>query len=1295
MPTSTARQSPIMTLHSAREHAGPSRARASRVGTTTNAAQSLADLYNTRHAQESTASSSSSSSRNASSTSLANLYNKRHDAEERKDGMSSTSLADLYNQRYESEHQDKDDSVEEMRSRHHQVAHSRSKAHAPKGASSTLSAPRTIFRALSIDDSDDEGTPEPKSLLPSESDELDGDDHDDEEEDDINLHSTPIPSGNRDRSQTRSESVANFHDSAELVYVPRSSIPRRGALGSSATRLTMDSDDDLELEMPQASGSSNIVLARPHASPSKLVVHSESASMDPQSGLSTPPIAPHHRKGKSVPQHLLVSTQEEESLTSMLAAESGAESQHAEYERDASMADEPDAFPHDLGSPDEVVVISDSSFDEAPAAYASLAGEEDEAESAASTPEHSLPEEVDAVVLLQSPTKQMRERIGSALSGRASPSLGPPSVTSADMPSELDSGLVSDVDSDVPVITNTRIAELRTGESSGAATESESDAQRSRYPRRARNVTDYNVKRAFERYERTQGQEGAGPVYAPRSKTTLLPIVAAGTEFFDALRSQKGSKPANAAPKPTSFADFLMRKTKAAPAAPATQSGIPPSAHSAAPSVTLTEAQVRTILKPTIGPRPLFDIIVNTQDRAGLFQLEPSTQRWLGRDADSSDDDVVESPPVPGSGTPIPLTFGSIIPLHRRQDKPTPAELRDMFDSLQGTSLIGRPKTATELESASRRLRLGRAYKQHLPDTLRPFADMENQEWMRLEEYLPEVRLRAQEQREREQGRIMVEMDTGDTTRTQYDHFGRKRVSTLRCATGGLLRVFFDTTEADPLVPDDASQGYRLVRTRSHTRSPSLSRLASTPIRHPDSDDSVVDAEMAVEAAVHRVVAPVRQPVAGTVGRVASSAGTPEPITMPEAAKARQQASIVEPPSKTVQPKAVQPPTLQQLFERPTVAEPAPALASKKKATAGAAPSWASSNKPKPAASKGSRDLLSYFSTTQSSPSQPAAKPASASKPATASKAATSSTSKSASAVQRSSAPQATPAVKAATSVQKGKHRALDEDIKVWPISSRSTNSEVEVVIDLTRSSSASESLGTGKRPRSPSPLAVAATSKKKALVNGTKKVVGLVGVAGGSAGREKVASGSGSKAEGKKREVQQQQKAARGRDAMRELDVVPMVDIPALPHSNASSAKRKRPSDAASKSSSHPPKKAAVQLSHVQLPAAPPFTTSTSSASSNKPQTSSKSSSSTHKKSSSANASSGGSSNSTQLPAATPSPTRGGWKGISGWYTNTRDAFSPTPDDLFGKTHREFAKKQRQRKLDRLLGGKGKQKGA
>lgn len=1246
------------------------------MGTTTNAAQSLADLYNTRHAQESNA-SSLTSSRNASSSSLADLYNKRHDAEERKNKTSSSSLADLYNQRYESEHKDQDDSVDEVLPRRHQTVKSRPKGHAANHPSASLSAPRTIFRALSIDDSDDEGTPEPKSLLPSESDELEDLEDDDQDENDMNFHSTPVSTSGCDRSQTRSESEVNFQESAEPVYVPRSSFPRRGALRSSATRLTMDSDDEMEPEMPQASGSSNLALARPHPSPSKLVVQSsEGASMDPQSGISTPPIPPHHRKGESVPQHLLASTQEEESLNSILAAESEVETSRAEHEG------EPYASSHDVGTPDEVVIISDSSFGQPSGAYGSPRRQLDAASSAASTPERSLPEEADAVVL-QSPSKQLRERIGSEQassaenSRRASPSFGQPSSILGDMPPELDSGHVSDVDSDAPVITDARIAELRPGESSGAATESDSDAQRSRYPRRARNVTDYNVRRAFERYERAQEQESA-PVQVNRPKKSLLPVVVASPEFFDALRSKKTSKTTDPGRKPPTFAEFLMSKTKPAPAAKGSTSAVPPLTRSAGPSSTLTEAQVQALLKPTIGPRPLFDITVNTQDRASLFQLKPSTRRWLGikssgpleHDVDSSDDDGITSPPIPGSGTPIPLTFGSIISLHLRQEKLAPAELREMFDSLKGPSLIGRPKDATDYESASRRLRLGRAYKQHLPDTLRTFADMEHQEWVRLEEYLPEVRARVEEQKEREQGRIMVEVNSSDAIQTQYDHLGRKRVTTIRCATGGTLKVYFNTRESDSVVSEEESQGYRIVQTRSITRSPSLSRMGSAPVRHADSDDSVAEVENEGAEAQG-------DGAAGRADDDASSIGTPEPDLIPEPPTLPPKATHVQHPAKIVQSKAGQPPTLQQLFQRTGRAEAQSAV---KENQAVSVQSSASSSKPKATASKGTRDLFSYFG-TQSSASQPASKLTSASDSASTSKVASSSTAKPVTAVKRSTAPKPTPVVKSAPAVQKGKQRALDEVIKVWPVSSRSTNSEVEVVIDLTRSSSAAESAVSSKRPRSPSPLTVEA-GKKKALVHGAggasgvKKVVGL-----GDSGGSRVALSS--KAEGKKREIQQQ-KTVLSRDVVNDMgfeqdDTIPVVDIPSIPRADLSAPKHKRPSDAALTfftQNNPPPRKKATTLSHVQLPSTPPTSRQPSTSTSNRHiATSSKSDNSSK----------------SRLPAPTPSPTRGGWKGISGWYTNTRDAFSPTPEDRFGKSHREIAKRQRQSKLDLLLSGKAK----
>ncbi|TKY90679.1 hypothetical protein EX895_000677 [Sporisorium graminicola] len=1297
-----------MTLHSAREHAGPSRTHASRVGAT-DAAQSLADLYNSRHAQESAA-SSSSSSRHASPSSLVNLYNRRHHAEVRKNKVSSTSLADLYNHRYENEHQDQNYSVEQVLPRRRQVISSRAKSHTMTGASTALSAPKTILSALSIDDTDDVG--ELKSLLPNGSDGLQEDDHD-EEEDEVDFHSTPTHSG-RSRSQTRSQSGIDFQESAELVYVARSSIPRRGALGSSATRLTMDSDDEMESVMPPASGSSNVVLARPHPSSSQFVVQSSgSGLMDPISGLSTPLIPPHHRKGLSVPQHLLESTQEEEASTSTPAAVSGAETAGAEHEeRDSTTLDKPLPLPHDIGPPEGIIVISDSSFDQPYEAHSLRRPSHFKADavaSAAETPELSTPEEADMVVLLQSPSKRLQERAASeqtssgADSKRHSPSLGRPSWIGRDMQSELDSGQVSDADSDVPVITSARIIESRTGASSEVATESESDAQR-RYPRRARNVADYNVRRAFDRYDGMQGEDQEDLVAVERSHPKTMPQapVIASPAFFEALRSGKASRTAGLGRKPPSFAEFLMSKTKAVPAAGSTSISVPRSIRSAGPSAMLTEAQVRALLKPTIG---LFNITVDTQDHAGVLGQKLNASRGeLQPDATSSDKDGVQSPSLPASGTPIDLTFRSIIPLHLRRDKLTPAELREMLDSLGGTGPIGRPRNATDYESASRRLRLGRAYNQHLPDALRTFTDMEHQEWVRLEEYLPEVRQRVEEQRAREQGRIMVEMDSSEMTRTQYDHMGRKLVSTLHCVTGGLLKMYFKTKESDGAAE---SPGYRIVRTRSTTKSPSLSRLASTPVGGPESDDSVFGAGADEGQGPHRDGTPVRQPMAGAaVSRPYSSMGTRESIMPPKPATNTPPAANTSAPSKAAQPTSVPLPTLPQLFQRTTEARAEQLAAQKNKAVARRSSAAPPSKPTKATASKGTRDLFSYFSTTQSSSSQPATKSASASISASTSKPATSSTSKKpATAIKRSTAPQAgSSAGDRASAIQKGKQRALDEDIKVWSISSRSTDSDVEVVIDLTRSSSAADSLGaSSKRARSPSPLtAVSSSKKRKALVSGAsgasgssgaqraKKVV--VGLSGGSSDRVVL----GSKAEGRRREAEQHlEETARSRDVMTEVDVLPMVDVPTLPHADVSSIKRKRPLDEGATASSSRPRARtpAEQPTHIQHPSTPPTITS-------RPSTNNGSSSSStsarrtappgkSKGKSGSRSRSGSSSSKTTgppLPAATPSPTRGGWKGISGWYTNTHDDFSTTPDERLSQ--REIEKQHRLSKLDQLLSG-------
>ena len=1204
---------------------GPSRASHSRAGNTSTA-QPLSDLYNARHTQEANACSSSSSSRHASSSSLVELYNKRHHAEVRKATTSSSSLADLYNQRYESEHQAEDDSVEEVLPAHHRTVDSRPRAIARPAAPSARAAPKTMPRAISVDETSDEGKPEPVSLIQSESDQLEDRDNDD-------LHSMPAPTPHgRDASATRSDSNADLQESAELVYVRRSSIPRRGALRSSATRLTMDSDDEIDFagapepELPRASASS-FALARPHASPSKLVVPSSgNASLDPESScLSTPPIPPHHRKGQNVPPHLLVSTQEEESLNSIIAAGSATESTRANEERipSTSTSTQPRALSRVIGSSGEVVV-SDSSIEDPISAMGSTLSRPTHSIVQRSSPEQMpQPIDVDAVVRQRSPTKTMQEAgkakqtLSRAASERASPSTVQPASNRSDNPSEHDNGLVYDSASDAPVITNVRVAELQAAESSANATEWESDAQRNRYPRRARNVTDYNVKRAFERYERNQDSEDSGrvPTHATRPQKVVAPVIVASPQFFDALRSRKPSKSANDAKATPSFADFLLNRANPAASAGETLSTGPLN-RNADSSATLTEAQARALLKSRPVPQTMCNILVNTQDRSSLFQLKPSTRRWLGirgsgpldLNDESSDDDAIESPRLPGTGTPIHLKLGAIIPTHRRRDKISPAELRDALEAFEGKGLIGRPIDATALESASRRLRLGRAYKLPLPHPLRPFADMEHQEWVRLEELLLVYERMVEEQQARGQGRIMVEVESSDTVQTQYDHLGRKRVSTLQLATGGTLKVYFNAESSDPVVPEDESQGYEIVRTSSPTKSPAMARLAS--VRPHSSQDAVEEAGTSTIDAV---------------GGDYFSSATPEPSLEVAEATTSRQADVSH--SKFV-------PTNQAhyLLQRKSVEPepeakktlPAVTTSCKPKSTTTNV-TLATSSKPKAITSKGTLDLLSYFS-TQTSPSGPTPEAASTAMPVASSASRPAPASKSA---------KPTPTAPPLSAVEKGKQRTLDLDIPAWPSSSRSADSEVEVVIDLTQSSSTTESVGNGKRPRDASPADGREGKRKNKAVaeEGGKKVVGLAPTSPGRSGS-------------KPNETTPKPAEAKRTKPARDHVWVPLVELGPTPD-HPDSAKRKRASS--------------PSTAHLE-----PSTPSRS-----KPSASPK----LHRH-------------------PTPSPTRGGWKGISGWYANTRDVFSPTPEGgVAKKSDRELAKRQRQVKLDSLLTRKGKKR--
>ncbi|KAJ1030230.1 hypothetical protein NDA16_001141 [Ustilago loliicola] len=229
-----------------------------------------------------------------------------------------------------------------------------------------------------------------------------------------------------------------------------------------------------------------------------------------------------------------------------------------------------------------------------------------------------------------------------------------------------------------------------------------------RYPKRARNVTDYNVKRIFEKYERAQSADAASapthtPAPPPKPKKQPLPVVNAKPGFFDALRSKTASKPASGI-VPTSFADFLKARLNSEAATAAVRA-----AALAGTAVTmppkLTEAEARAITNEQFAPTALWNLSVRTDDRASLWQLKPSTRRWLGISTSSrstANVDGATTPTLPTGerGPPLKLKLGDLITSHAGP-APNALDLRDDLESFEGAGLIGRPKDALSLESAS------------------------------------------------------------------------------------------------------------------------------------------------------------------------------------------------------------------------------------------------------------------------------------------------------------------------------------------------------------------------------------------------------------------------------------------------------------------------------------------------------------------------------------------------------------------------------------------------------------------
>ncbi|SPO21042.1 uncharacterized protein UTRI_00519 [Ustilago trichophora] len=1320
MPLYTASSPPIMT------NAHASSSRVVHRTSNTSVGQSLADLYNSRHAQESAGPSSkrggSSSSladlynkrhdnerrrEQTSSSSLADVYNKRHDEEGRKEKLtSSTSLADLYNRRYDDELQlsGEDDDVQEIiPTVQHQVR---------TGTSAIVQAKRSQ-RAVSLEISDDE-TPEPQSTHASDLDELE------EEEDNFDVDSTPLRD-DQHQNPSRSLSIASLSDRPEVVYVHRQSIPRRGALGASATRLTRESDDEADLqatpepELPSGSANSDPALARPHASSSKLMIHSTSDSLGSKSGTSTPPIAPHHRKGTSAPQALLGSTQgstqDEESMNSLLRFDSEHQETADGQQSDRVMT----------GPSDDIVFISDSSFDQPPR---SATPPQQRSQSPnlqpSSTRSNSEPwssTEGDALVVLPSAAQPMREKLAeqtdsrSASESRSSPELHHTSPLAGGLHSELEQGAVSDGDPDTPIITDARIKDVRAVESSAGATPgdaSDSDAQRIRYPRRARNVTDYNVKRAFERYEQEQSLEAhpaasvaIGIAPAVKRKKTLLPEEIAPPEFLDALRTLGSNKAASVEGPHASFTEFLVAKAK-------TDSGVAAASASAIPLTRshesrriLTEDEAQTIPQLHFGPTSFLNITVNTEDRGSLYQLKPRTRRWLGLSGPGplqlTEDNAEEEPVTPprvNNRTPLNLKLKDLITSHLDEESHTASSLRRAFGLHEGdgAGLIGRPRTSETLESAARHLRLGRAYKQPLPDTLRVFADMEHAESVRLEEYIPEIQRMAEEAKAREQGRILVEVQNNEWIHTQFDSAGRKRFVKVRPFMGGEMRIYFDLRQSSPVLPEQDSQGFEVVKIVSPRKSPFGSRRASAPSARGESDVEEMEEDVfqtgPVQAAgsgdaarssdiLQHNIPPARQEALAPQAWENVSRTEIQPAMTRRIEPQASPKKVIEPQARVEKPLPPPPPAPKaaELQPAPSKLKPAAAIstASSSSSNPRYAASTCASSKSKASVAKGQRDIRAFFG-NQLDSSEPLPKPSS--KPAFV------------------AAPGPKPSrrhIPSSAKVQ-GKKKALSSNFKVWSSPSCTPDPEMQVIVDLTRSSSASESFasgpvtasssssgGDGKRRRDRS---VSPTSKKREEVaNGEpqkkKKTVGLGGgtmdafLQANARRREVLRRRRSEEAQARAKEEKHASTSSQHQQNASESggSSFVAVEIPAMSRVGATSVKRKRiePKSITSRHRDQQASSSSETSNHtVHLQMSPPLFASPSPPKKAKPSSSS----------AAGGRRGGGDGGSIQLPNPTPSPSRGGWAGISGWYTNTRDAFSPTPIDDHHRTKSKLGDK-------------------
>ncbi|KAI3483601.1 hypothetical protein L1887_53517 [Cichorium endivia] len=908
------------------------------------------------------------------------------------------------------------------------------------------------------------------------------------------------------RSQSRSVSMSVAPQGARVRYVPRTPVPRRGALNTSAAPLPDDDHDDLddaatpEPEPPSASASSNMASqpVRPHLSSSKLIVQSESSDTPhaAESDTSEPPRAPQHHERVSLPRHTLADTE----------GTSGTESAPSRHHVPARVGT---ARLQDMQDDDDavIVVVDDSSADEAyTRSFSRLPGQSSRSASASSRHVNGNP-----VVMIPA---------SSQFTHRADVDMGSSSDTSRALQASSDPIAEGGLQPKSIIVDDS-------SSQATPATGSDSEAFR-RYPKRTRNVTDYNIRRAFERYERQHAQEASAQVHQPaRQKGKTLPVVLASSEFLDRVRLG-AARTSHTRPRPQrSFADFLLAKAQTAtsdePTFPAA------STRSTRPAGALTEAKARQLPSRTLHPAAFWDFPVRA-DRERLAQLPLSTRRALGFEP---------APPRTSPQIPPPagreVTFRDLLSLQAQ--RPKAAQRRMQLESVVGEGRLGRSPHAEGLDSVAQHLRAGRSCKLPLPGALSVLSDMERREWLRFEEGQSDLERLAEEDRARERGLVMVDVNDSECVKTQIDSAGRTRFAKVMSATGGTIRVYFDLQRSEAAISQEEESEHRMqiVRTASPAKSTSASRLAGKQVV-PSSDSAyeellpdvinVDDGESLVEAQMHDGDdddTPIEVEMLGADDDDDASVREVSPVPAASSALNRGRTDDL------FSIRASRSPGLEQRRSSAAISRSAPIAVAVSPSSSKQPAARAAISQSRSASGKSPRDLLSYF-TLLPSPSKRARSPSPT--------------------VHRG-------ALGSLSAVARGKQRAAEPsamedslstaEVSEW-IPSQSPSQQVEVVLDAPSPASMREMIGTPRKKRAHSSEASFRKPKHTKTAEAAEP----------SAQQERLARAPGIKPK-----------------------------------------KRKRTASAA------------------------------------QPQ---------------------------RLPKTTPSPSRGGWRGLSSWYT-ARDAFTPTPD--------------------------------